>query len=47
MGTSGFFPGVKGPGREANSSPPSSAEVKNEWKYTSTSPIRIRGVVIS
>jgi hypothetical protein len=29
MGTEGFSPGVKQPGREANNSPPSSTEVKN------------------
>jgi hypothetical protein len=29
--------GVKLPGREAAHSPPSSAEVKNAWSYTSTS----------
>jgi hypothetical protein len=29
---------VKRPGREANHSPPSSAEVKNAWSYTSTLP---------
>jgi hypothetical protein len=28
--------GVKRLGREADHSPPSSAEVKNEWSYTST-----------
>jgi hypothetical protein len=28
MGTRGSFPGVKQPGREADHSPPSSAEVK-------------------
>jgi hypothetical protein len=28
--------GVKWPGREVDHSPPSSAEVKNEWSYTST-----------
>jgi hypothetical protein len=28
-------PGVKGPEREADHSPPSSAEVKNPWSYTS------------
>jgi hypothetical protein len=28
--------GVKRPGRETDHSPPSSAEVKNEWSYTST-----------
>jgi hypothetical protein len=26
---------IKFPGREADLSPPSSAEVKNEWNYTS------------
>jgi hypothetical protein len=28
--------GIKGPGREADHSPPSNAEVKNAWSYTST-----------
>jgi hypothetical protein len=28
--------GIKRPGREADHSPPSSAEVKNAWSYTST-----------
>jgi hypothetical protein len=33
------FPrGVKRPWREADHSPPSSAEVKNEWSYTPTAP---------
>jgi hypothetical protein len=31
---------VKRPGRETDHSPPSSAEVKNAWSYTST-PIRL------
>jgi hypothetical protein len=39
--------GVKRPGREADHSPPSSAEVKNVWRYTSTSPIRVHGAVLS
>jgi hypothetical protein len=39
--------GVKWPGREADHSPPSSAEVKNAWSYTSTLPIRLHGVVLS
>jgi hypothetical protein len=39
--------GVKRPGHEADHSPPSSAEVKNAWSYTSTLPIRIHGVVLS
>jgi hypothetical protein len=38
---------VKRPGREADHSPPSSAEVKNAWSYTSTPPIRLHGVVLS
>jgi hypothetical protein len=33
MGIGGPFPG-----READHSPPSSAEVKNAWSYTSTPP---------
>jgi hypothetical protein len=36
VGTGGSFLGVKQSGREANHSPPSSAEVKNECSYTST-----------
>jgi hypothetical protein len=31
-------PGVKRPGREADHSPPNSAEIKKTWVYTSTSP---------
>jgi hypothetical protein len=38
--------GVKRPGREADHSPPSSAEVKNGWSYTFTSPIRLHSVVL-
>jgi hypothetical protein len=38
---------VKRPGREADHSPPSSAEVENVWSYTSTPPIRLKGVVLS
>jgi len=33
------IPGVKRPGRNSGHSPPSSAEVKNEWSYTSTLPV--------
>jgi hypothetical protein len=47
MGTVGSFPGVKRPGREADHSSPSSAEVKNAWSYTSTAPICLHGVVLS
>jgi len=36
MGTGGSFPGVKRPGREADQSPPTSAEVKSAGNYTST-----------
>jgi len=42
MGTRGSFPGGK-----ADHSPPSSAEVKNAWSYTSTNPICLHGVVLS
>jgi hypothetical protein len=38
MGTEGPCPGVKRPGREADHSPPNSAEVKKTWVYTSTPP---------
>jgi hypothetical protein len=38
IGTEGPFLGVKRPGRESDHSPPSSTEVKNTWKYTSTPP---------
>jgi hypothetical protein len=38
--------GVKRPRREADHSPPSSAEVKNAWSYTSTSSIRLQGMVL-
>jgi hypothetical protein len=38
-GYQGLFPwGVKRPGREADHSPPSRAEVKNAWSYTSIPP---------
>jgi hypothetical protein len=35
-----LFLGVKLSVREADHSPPSSAEVKNAWSYTSTCPVR-------
>jgi hypothetical protein len=38
--------GVKRPGREADHSPPSSAEVRNAWSYTST-PVHLKGMVFS
>jgi hypothetical protein len=38
MGTGSLSPAVKRQGREANHSPPSSAEVKKMWVYTFTPP---------
>ena len=44
----GLFPGVggsgKSPGHEADHSHPSCAKVKNEWSYTSTPPVCLRGM---
>jgi hypothetical protein len=42
-----FFLVIKQPGREADHSPPSSAEVKNMWIYTSNPSISLHGVVLS
>jgi hypothetical protein len=42
-----FFLGLKRPVCEADHSPPSSAEVKNAWSYTSTFPIRLHCVELS
>jgi hypothetical protein len=39
--------GVKRPGRQADQSLPPSADVNNSWSYTSTSPRRFHGVVLS
>jgi len=39
-------PAVKRSGREADHSPPSSAEVKNAWSYNYTPPIRLHGVLL-
>jgi hypothetical protein len=38
--------GIKRPGRQADHLPPSSVEVKNAWRYTST-PTRLHDVVLS
>jgi len=38
--------GVKRPEREAEHSPPSNAEVKNVWSYTSTPPICLHVMVL-
>jgi len=40
-------PEMKRPGREAEHSSLSSAEIKNAWRYTSTLPIRLHGMVLS
>jgi hypothetical protein len=40
-------PGVKRPGRQADCSLPSSAEANNAWRYTSTPPIRLNGMVLT
>jgi len=37
--------GVKRPEREADHSPPSSAEVKDAWSYTSFPAIHLQGIV--
>jgi hypothetical protein len=37
--STGSFPGVKRPGRVADHPPPPSAEVENEWSYTSIPPL--------
>jgi hypothetical protein len=47
MGTGGSFPGVKRPGREADHSPSTSAEVKKKWIHTSTPPQRLHDVVFN
>jgi hypothetical protein len=47
MGTVGLFPAVKWPEREADHSPPSSAEVKECVELYIRSPIRLHGVMFS
>ena len=41
----GLFPGVKRPGSGVDHPPPSSAEVKKKWSYTSTPPVDLRGLL--
>jgi hypothetical protein len=41
-----WVPGLKRPEREAYHSP-STAEIRNAWRYTSTPPIRLHVVVLS
>jgi hypothetical protein len=40
-------PEVKRQGREADNSPPTSAEVKNTWLSTSTPPILLHGIMLN
>jgi hypothetical protein len=47
QGTGASNPGGKAAEREADYSPPSSAEVKNARSYTSTPPICLCGLVLS
>jgi hypothetical protein len=44
VGTDALSPCVKWPGREVDHIPTSSTDLKNEWSYTSTHPIRLHGV---
>jgi hypothetical protein len=39
-----FSPGIKRPGRDCNHSSTSNTEVKNEWNYTCTLPVRLYGM---
>jgi hypothetical protein len=47
VGSGDSIPGVKRPGREADHSPPSNAEVTNARSCTSVSSICLRGVVLN
>jgi hypothetical protein len=47
MDTGGSFQEVNRPGREADHSLPSSAEVRNVWSYTSTPSVCLHDVVLS
>jgi len=44
VGTGFLLRGLKKSGREINHSPQSCAEFKNEWSYTSASPMCLHGV---
>jgi hypothetical protein len=46
LGTGGSSPGIEQPVREADHSPPSSAEVKNAWSFTSSPPVYLHGVIV-
>jgi hypothetical protein len=45
-GYRGLNPREKGPGREVDHSLSSNAKINNSWSYTTTSPIRLHGVVL-
>jgi len=45
--TASLFLEVKRLEHEADHSPTSSAEIKNAWSYTSTPPVRLRGVMLN
>jgi len=47
VGTGALSLGVKRLVRETDNSSPSSAEVNNEWSYTSNPPVRSHRVVLS
>jgi hypothetical protein len=46
-GRPGFISRQVRPGRETHHSSPSSADVKNIWRYTSTPSIRLHGLVLN
>jgi len=47
MGIRAITLGIKQPGHETDSSPPSSAEVKTAWSYTTIPPKHLYGVVLN
>lgn len=44
MLTVDIYPQLQLPGREAENSPPSGIEVKNDWSHTSTPPVSLQGL---
>jgi hypothetical protein len=44
VGVGAVSRGVKRPGREVEHTPPSSADVKNKWSYTSAAAMFLHGV---
>jgi hypothetical protein len=47
VGAGGSFPGLKRQWREADHSPPASAEIKKMWICTSSPPLRLHGAMLS